>query len=113
AASAEAGCGVRCLSCLWSWSQHRQKGVSAGNQGDCSQTSGINSLCTGNDDGVADLNIGDSDCGQALKHVVDIRTAGTSAWPTWATGTWTSRSRLSAACWRLASGCCTCWPTRP
>jgi hypothetical protein len=60
------------LALLWSWCTHRQKSIGAGHESNRSQTSWIYSLRTGNDDCVADLNIGYRNCWQALKHVVDI-----------------------------------------
>src|SRR4030095_1396918 len=64
ATGAEASSGIGCgLSCLRPWSQHGQQRVRTGNKSDCGQTRGINSLRTGNDDRVADLNICKRDCG--------------------------------------------------
>src|SRR6478672_12253060 len=69
------------LTLLWSWCKHREKSIGAGHESNRSQTSWIYSLRTGNDDCVADLNIGYRNCWQALKHVVDIE-----ATTSWATG---------------------------
>ena len=57
-ATAEACCRIWRLSLLRTWRQHSEQRVGARDQRNRGQTVRVDALRTGNDDGVADLNIG-------------------------------------------------------
>src|ERR1044072_6386207 len=95
---------------LWARSKHCEEGISAGNERNSCQPGRIHTLRTGNDDSVANLNIGDRNSWQSFEHVVDIeaaagtRTTGSTAtrtagalWTLWSAASITSATSRSAA----------------
>jgi len=75
--------------------EHGEQRVSAGDERNRRQPVRIDALRTGNDDGVADLNIGNCNYRQSFEHIVDVeaRTATRPAGPTRSRTTRSLRSR--------------------
>src|ERR1044072_4234169 len=98
---------------LWARSKHCEEGISAGNETNSCQPGRIHTLRTGNDDSVANLNIGDRNSWQSLEHVVDVEagTATGTARSASAFGTLRSiaLSRLAPARRALTSGTTATW----